>query len=429
MSSKTPAGDRIIEYRTDRIIAAGGRLREAYPMADKQPETMDSFSDLIDEQFDAFKKGFNPGEQVTGTVTDIGPDSVLLDLHAKQEGVLPRSEIEEKRGEPELAVGDTLTAYFVGMRDGAFLLSLSLAGAAVHQGLREAVEKEMPIEGTVKAEIKGGYEITVGGERAFCPYSQIDLHRKEPKDYIGRKMQFMVTEFDEEEKNIVLSHRELLERERRAAKEELIETLAEGDLRDGVVSRIADFGVFVDLGGIDGLVPLRELTWDRTAKPEDIVSVGEQVQVVVQSIDWEQNRISLSLRYAAGDPWEGAAVRYPAGTAARASVTKVTSFGAFAQLEPGVEGLIHISKLGSGQRIQHARSVLSEGQELDVEVESVDMERRRIALKPLARDEQQAEAETNVQSYLDRGRSSKGLGSLGDALEGLDLPGGGGDVD
>lgn len=346
-----------------------------------QNDSMDAFSELIDSQLKSYSQGFDPGEKVSGIVVDVGPEFVVIDLNAKREGIAARTEFQDENGEPTVAVGDDVTAYFVGMRDGAFLLSMSLSGAAAAQGLRDAAANDMPVEGLVKAEINGGYEITVEGQRAFCPYSQIDLRRKEPEEVLGTKLQFLVTEFDEEENNIVLSRRALLERERSEEREALKASLAEGDVREGVVVRIMDFGVFVDLGGIDGLIPLRELAWDRNTEPGDLLQEGEHVTVLVQRVDWEQERVTLSLRYAQGNPWDGVAVRYPVGTSLQARVTKLAAFGAFAELEPGVEGLIHISKLGTGRRLSHAREAVSEGDELDVQVESVDAEQQRIGLK------------------------------------------------
>jgi small subunit ribosomal protein S1 len=346
-----------------------------------QNESMDAFSELIDSQLESYSKGFDPGEKVSGVILDVGPEFVVVDLNAKREGIIARTEFADEDGVPSVAIGDDVTAYFVTMREGAFLLSTALSGVAAAQELRDAVANNMPVEGMVKAEINGGYEVTVDGRRAFCPYSQIDIRRKEPEEFLGKRLGFLVTEFDEEENNIVLSRRELLERERAEEREALKATLAEGDVREGVVARILDFGVFIDLGGIDGLIPARELAWERNIDPADIVQEGERVTVLVQKVDWEEERISLSLRYAQGNPWDRVAARYPVGTSLRATVTKLASFGAFAELEPGIEGLIHISNLGAGRRLSHAREAVAEDDELDVQVESVDVEQERIGLK------------------------------------------------
>ena len=350
-------------------------------MSDEQAFSMEDFSDLIDDQMDSYNQGFNPGETIDGIITVLGKEFIIIDLNAKREGIIEREELVDDNGELTVKVGDEISAYFVAMSDGAFLLSNNLAGAAAQQEINAAIKNDMPVEGTVKKEINGGYEINVGGDRAFCPYSQMDLYRKEASEFLEKKLQFMVTEYDAQDHNIVLSRRELLERERQVELEELKKSLEEGQVRDGVVTRIADFGAFVDLGGIDGLIPLHELTWDRKAKVEDIVQEGEKVKVVVLKIDWEENRISLSLRYAEGNPWDAVSIKYPVGSEVHVTITRLANYGAFAELEPGVEGLIHISKLGNGRRIAHAKEAVEVDQELDVIIESIDIDAQRIGLK------------------------------------------------
>ncbi len=374
-------------------------------MSDKHQESMEDFSALIDAQLSAYRRGFDPGERVQGTVTDIGPAFVVVDLNAKREGIVATDDLKDADGALTVAVGDGLTAYFVGMRDGAFLLSTSLSGAAAQQSLRDAVGQDLPVEGVVTAETKGGYEVSVGGERGFCPYSQIDVIRREAADYVGQRLQFLVTELDEQAHNVVLSRRNLIERERAASCELLRATLAEGDVRDGTVARITEFGVFVDLGGVDGLIPLRELAWARDTKPEDLVRVGDPVTVVVQRVDWEQNRVSLSLRQAAGNPWEGLASRHPVGATRRVKVTRLMDFGAFAEIEPGVEGLLHISRLGGGRRIQHPREAVAEGDEIDVQIDAIDPAQRRISLKPV----DTRATEPGAESRLEPGTHATGI--------------------
>lgn len=350
-------------------------------MSNEQAFSMDDFSDLINDQMDSYNKGFNPGESISGIITVLGNEFIIIDLNAKREGIIAREELLDENDKLTVKVGDEITAYFVAMSDGAFLLSKNLAGAAAQQEIRAAVENNMPVEGTVKKEINGGYEINVSGTRAFCPYSQMDLYRKEASEFLEKKLQFIVTEYDPQDHNIVLSRRELLEMERQAELEELKKSLEEGQVRDGVITRIADFGAFVDLGGIDGLIPLHELTWDRKAKVEDIVKEGEKVKVVVLKINWEENRISLSLRYAQGDPWDAVSIRYPIGSEVHVTITRLANYGAFAELEPGIEGLIHISKLGNGRRLSHAKEAVEVEQELDVIIESIDIDEHRIGLK------------------------------------------------
>lgn len=346
-------------------------------------ESMEDLSALIDAQLSGYNKGFSPGEKVTGVVVDIGPETIVVDLNAKREGCIETAAFTDAEGHVSVAVGETIDAYFVQIRDGAFWLATEFGGAAADQTLRRAFESKLPVEGFVKGEINGGYEVTVSGKRAFCPYSQMDLYRQENAEYVGHKFIFMVSEFEEEGHNAVVSRREFLEQERAEQSEALKAELAVGDLCEGKVVNIMPFGVFVDLGGVQGLVPLKELAWERDVKPEDVVSLGDTVGVVVQSIDWAKERLSLSLRYAKGDPWRDLATRYGIGSCLRVKVTRLMDFGAFAELEPGIEGLIHISKLGFGRRLQHAREAVSEGDELEVEIESVDSEQHRIGLKPV----------------------------------------------
>ncbi len=348
-----------------------------------QEPSMADFSEMIDAQLAGYRHGFNPGERVTGTIVELGESFVVLDIHAKREGIILRQELLGEDGEPTVAVGEAFDAYFVGVRDGAFLLSTRMTGAAAGTSVRAAAESGLPLEGLVKSECNGGYEITVAGQRAFCPFSQIALYKEEGAEYTGKRLSFIVTEYGEEGRNIVVSHRVLLEREREAEKQQLMETLKEGDLREGRVTKLMEFGVFVDIGGAEGLIPLRELSWDRDAKPEDVVKAGDSVGVVVQSIDWERDRISLSLRYAAGNPWDLAPEKYLIGGRHEVKVTKLMAFGAFAELEPGIEGLIHISKLGGGRRIHHAREAVAEGDLVEVQIETVDLDARRIGLSPV----------------------------------------------
>ncbi len=348
-----------------------------------QEPSMADFSDMIDAQLSEYRHGFNPGERVSGTVVEIGERFVVLDIKAKREGILAREELMDKEGELLVSVGSPLEAYFIALRDGAFLMSTRVSGAAYDTSLRDAAASGMPVEGLVKSEINGGYEITIGSNRAFCPYSQINIFREEGAEYVGQKFTFLVTEYAEEGRNIVLSRRALMEREREADREDLMESLKEGDLREGRVVKLMDFGVFVDLGGAEGLIPMRELSWERDVKAEDIVKPGDTVGVIVQSIDWEKNRISLSLRYASGNPWDNAAARYIVGSRHRVTITRLMAFGAFAELEPGVEGLLHVSKLGGGRRIHHAREVVAEGDQLEVQVESFDADAQRIGLSPV----------------------------------------------
>jgi small subunit ribosomal protein S1 len=348
--------------------------------------SMADFESLLNAQLGKYRSGFNPGDRVRGTVTNITGAHVILDVNAKREGLVPTSDMTRGDGSLRCAVGDTVDVIFAGMQDGAFLFSGSIASKPViDRTLADAYAQQMPVEGLVEKEINGGYEVKVAGRRGFCPFSQISLFRQEGAEYIGNKFLFLVTEYGEDERgeNVILSRRELLEKEREAKRQELVEELYVGMVATGKVTRMVEFGVFVDLGGVEGLIPLKEIAWARDVKPEDVVRVGDTVDVQIKDLDWERDRISLSLRGAQGDPWNDAVAAFPQGTTFVGKITKLERFGAFAQLVPGVEGLIPISKLGGGRRIMSAREAVSEGQELLLKVESVDLERRRFSLSPV----------------------------------------------
>lgn len=354
-------------------------------MSDKKVSMAD-FESLLNEQLSNYRKGFNPGDKVRGTVSNITSQYVVLDVNAKREGLVPIADMTNEDGSLRCAVGASVEVTFAGMQNGTFLFSgRSGSKQLIDRSLSDAFERQLPVEGLVEKEINGGYEVTVSGKRAFCPFSQISLFRQEGAEYIGQKFNFLISEYGEDDRgtNVIVSRRTLLEKERESQRQELIEDLQVGMVASGTVSNIVEFGVFVDLGGVEGLIPLKEIAWARDVKPEDVVKVGDKVEVQIKDIDWDRNRISLSLRGAQGDPWNDAVNRFPQGTTFMGKITKLEKFGAFAQLIPGVEGLIPIGKLGGGRRLMSAREAVTEGQEILLQVDSVDLERRRFSLRPV----------------------------------------------
>ena len=348
--------------------------------------SMADFESLMSAQLSSYRKGFNPGDRVRGTVSNITNQYVILDVSAKREGLVPIADMTNEDGTLRCKIGDSVEVIFAGMQNGTFLFSGSVgAKQVIDRTLADAYARQMPVEGLVEKEINGGYEVTVSGKRAFCPFSQISLFRQEGAEYIGHKFNFLISEYGEDDRgtNVIVSRRTLLEKEREAQRQELIEDLHVGMVATGTVTRIVEFGVFVDLGGAEGLIPLKEIAWARDIKPEDVVKTGDKVDVQIKDIDWDRNRISLSLRGAQGDPWADAVSRFPQGTTFMGKITKLEKFGAFAQLIPGVEGLIPIGKLGGGRRLMSAREAVTEGQELLLQVDSVDIERRRFSLRPV----------------------------------------------
>jgi small subunit ribosomal protein S1 len=340
----------------------------------------DAFGDMLDSRSGDFRKGFDPGERIRGIVSAIDEYTVFVDIGARSEGLLSIEEVRDKQGALTVEEGQEVAVFFANERNGEIHLTTKISGDSGAAEILDAYEAGIPVEGKVEEEVKGGFRVSVGSHRGFCPFSQMDTHSLDAGVYIGQKFLFEIAECDERLRNLVLNRRRLLEKRAEEQKKELRETLEPGMVVEGTVRNIVDFGVFVDIGGMDGLVPLGELAWGRKVDPEDVVKIGDTVSVMVRDIDWDRERIALSLRYAEGNPWDTVGDKYVKGRHVLGTVVKLMPFGAFVELEPGIEGLLHISKIGGGRRINHPREELDEGQQLDVVVENVDIERERISL-------------------------------------------------
>jgi small subunit ribosomal protein S1 len=291
--------------------------------------------------------------------------------------------LTNKDGSCSVQAGDEIDAYYVTVRDGVRRMTTLVNGysAATLGALRDAFDAGVAVTGTVKREVKGGFEVSVGEVRCFCPFSQIDLKGgREGGLFLGRTFPFKVLEYEENGKNVILSRRVLLEEERRAKVDKLKESLSVGADITATVRSIQNFGTFVDLGGVDGLIPASEVSWDRSKRPEDVLSVGQEVTVRIIALDWDRNRLTLSLKALEPDPWNGVAERYPVDSRVNGTIVRLAPFGVFVRLEPGVEGLVHISNLGAGRRINHPREVAETGREVEVYVLGVDPGSRKISL-------------------------------------------------
>lgn len=275
-----------------------------------------------------------------------------------------------------------MQVYLLSNRNGELIFTARLGGHGSRE-LEEAFQAGIPVQGTVSTEVKGGFSVMVAGQRCFCPYSQMDIRRVESADeYLNKTLSFRVMEYSNRGRNILVSARAVLEEERQRQREKLVQELQVGMQVAGVVSSIRDFGAFVDLGGVDGLIPIGELAWGQTERVSDVLSRGDKVQVVIKALDWERDRISLSLRDTLPNPWDAVQSAYPVGSRHQGRVVRLAPFGAFVSLEPGVDGLVHISRLGAGCKLHHPREALELGQELSVQVEGVDLAQRRISLAP-----------------------------------------------
>jgi small subunit ribosomal protein S1 len=344
-----------------------------------------SFADLFQESSAKALRHLEPGQKITATIVGIAGNSIFLDVSGKNEGVLDREELVNKDGELSAAVGDQVDVYFLKSAGGAQIFTIKIGGGKNGAHLEEAWRNGIPVEGLVKEEIKGGFDITLGGSvRAFCPYSQMGIHRVDDAGatYTGRTMTFLITRFEENGRNIVVSARALIEQEREQQKEALQASLTEGATVQGTITSIRDFGAFVDIGGVDGMIPISEIGWSRVEDIKEHLAIGQEVTAVIKKLDWQAGRITLSLKETLANPWDAVRDSFAEGSIHTGTVARLTTFGAFVTLAPGVDGLIHISRLGGGRRIHHPREALEEGQEVEVKVEGVDNETRKISLAP-----------------------------------------------
>ena len=387
----------------------------------------ENFADLFKDA-DISKKQLTPGQKIQAVVVDISQDFIFLDVGGKSEGFIDRKELENETGSVTVAPGDTLEVYFLSSARNEMLFTTKIGGGSTSRAhLEEAYRSSIPLEGFVKKEIKGGFEVTVAGNvRTFCPFSQMDIKRiSDTEDYIGQHMLFKIAEYKENGRNIILSRRIILEEKREEKRELLKEKLQEGMSVKGTITSIQKFGAFVYIDGIEGLIPISEIGWSQTKDIREVLTEGQDVEVVVMKLDWENNRFAFSLKQALPDPWEGISQKLPVGSIHSGTVVRLTKFGAFVKLAEGIDGLIHISKLGGGRRINHPKEVLEEGQTLEVKIEDVNAEEKRLSLT-LVNDEPVQDTEDldkteAYHEYLQKSAPFTGkkdsLGTFGDILQ------------
>lgn len=332
------------------------------------------------------------GQKVSGRIVQITGERAFLDLGGKGEGMIELGELRDKSGDLLVAVGETIDA-FVLSTSGGIILTKALTKGAQREFLQEACRGGIPVEGSVVAVNKGGFEVDLGGgARGFCPVSQIDVrYVEDPSAFVGQRLTFRVCEI--RERDAILSRRALLEAEQAARAEALREKVVPGAQFDGVVTGLRDFGAFVDLGGIEGMVHVSELSFGRIAHPSEVLEVGQKVRVEVLRADPPQEegrghgRIALSMKALMADPWSAGTASLKEGDRVSGVIVRLQPFGAFVELMPGVDGLIHISALGAQRRIAHPREIVSEGERVDCAIESIDVQARRIALRRLTGDD------------------------------------------
>ena len=376
-------------------------------MSEIQNSSIFSLGDVSDEELNSLIDGtitdFDEGDLVTGTVVKIEHDEVLLDIGFKSEGVIPARELTIRKDvNPEdlVSLGDTIEALVLQKEDKEGRLILSKKRAEYERAWKAVEEKfkaGVNVEGEVIEVVKGGLILDIG-LRGFLPASLVDLRRvKDLSAFMGERIESRVIEMDRNRNNVVLSRRVVLEAARKAERSEILDKLKPGMKLKGTVSSIVDFGAFVDLGGIDGLIHISELSWNHVNQPSEVVKVGQEVEVQVLDVDLNRERISLGLKQTTEDPWRALIKKYPIGAIIEGKVTKLVTFGAFVDLGDGVEGLVHISEM-SKQHVDAPAQVCKVGDTVQVKVMEVDLERRRISLsmkaaaETLGQDDEAAEA-------------------------------------
>jgi small subunit ribosomal protein S1 len=354
----------------------------------------DENSEEKEQSFAAMLEAYSPGadadmgvgDKISGKIVSIGRDSVFVDTGTKIDGVVDKAELLDENGEITLAEGDMLELYVVALSDEEIKLSKALSGIGGLNMLKEAYEKAAPVEGKISETCKGGVRVEVLQRKAFCPVSQIDINYVEnPSDYVGQTFNFLITTFEENGRNIVLSRRSLLAHEQEKARKEFYQTLAVGTTMDGTVTRIMPYGAFVQLSlGVEGMVHISEMNWSKSAKPESLVNVADTVRVKVIGIEPDQKpgllKISLSMKQLTEDPWNSAGEQFREGDKIQGTVTRCANFGAFVELSPGIEGLVHISEMSYEKRVLKPEDVVTSGETVSVMIKEVDLEKRRLSL-------------------------------------------------
>lgn len=375
------------------------------------------------------------GDVVSGRVVAIGRTSAFVTVGAKGEAEIDLAEFRDPTtGAVTLKVGDRIEGSVVddGRASGSIVLKQTFGrGAHLPADLEQALAHGIAVEGVVTGENKGGFEVQIGGVRAFCPGSQIDLRRGERRpaaEYVGQRLRFRVTKIDAGGRNVVLSRRELLEEEANERAAETWKRLAVGAVVSGTVTSLRDFGAFVDLGGVEGLIHITELGYGRVGHPSDVLNEGQTVEVQVIKIDAPERaggrgQVGLSLKALAADPWDTVAQKFPVGATVRGIVRRLEPFGAFVEIAPGLDGLVHVSKLVLGRRISHPRQAVNAGDAVEVTILAVDTKQRRVSLSMVenarvAQDAAAARDRSDEQALLAKENTSRSMGSFADLLAG-----------
>ncbi|MBU1171122.1 MAG: 30S ribosomal protein S1 [Proteobacteria bacterium] len=353
---------------------------------DKVENQEESFAELFEQYSAGLNQDINQGDRIKGTIISIGTSSVYVDTGTKSDGVVDKMELLDKNGECPYKAGDKIELYVISVTESEVILSKALSGSGDDMVLLDAFKSRTPVEGKVKEVIKGGFHIDISGKRAFCPVSQIDVtYVEKPETYLGESGTFFITRYEEKGRNIVVSRREYLQIDIDKKKKQFFKELKADDIREARITKIMPYGAFAELiPGVEGMIHISELSWTRVEKAEEAVSPKDVVMVKVLSIKESEGdkdpKISLSIKQTATDPWDLAGTRFHAGDQLTGTVMRCAPFGAFVEIAPGTEGLVHVSEMSYTKRILKPEDAVSVGDVVQVVVKDIDTSKKRISL-------------------------------------------------
>jgi small subunit ribosomal protein S1 len=354
---------------------------EELPAEDAEP----SFADLLESYSSKITRNIEVGHKISGRIISIGKDSVFLDTGTQIDGVANRADLLNSKGAFPYAIGDIVELYVVSVKEDEILLSKAISGSVDNTLLNEAYHNQIPVNGKVIEQCKGGFHVDIHQTRAFCPVSQMDIsYIENPETYIDQSFDFLILQFEERGRNIVVSRRELLKQDMENKKELFLKTLSVGAVFTGRVSRVMPYGAFVELiPGLSGLVPISEISWSHIEKPEDVLKADDTPQLVVISIQPRQDgdpKIALSIKQVLDNPWSHIKDQFHVGDRVKGRITRLAPFGAFVELAPGIDGLVHLSEISYTQRVNRPEDFLHPGQEVYVLIKEIDLLKKRISL-------------------------------------------------
>lgn len=343
-----------------------------------------------------------PGQEIETTIVQISGDTVFIDLNAKSEGVIPCAEFTDTEGNISVKAGDKIKAFYLGEKNGENRFTTKISGQSADDSMLEnAFKNHIPVEGHVEKEIKGGFEVSVGATRAFCPYSQMGFRQKEEASFfIGKTLSFIIQEYKDGGKKLVVSNRKVQEEEHQNQLSGLSKKIAVGSIVTGTVKTLQSFGAFVDIDGFQALLPISEISLDRVSDISKVLEPGQEITAKVISTDWSKERVSISMKTLLKNPWETVGKRFSKGQKIDGKICRITDFGVFINLEPGIDGLAHISTLGV-DRNTNLKKKFSIGQEMSVVIKEIDSENHRISLVPSTSTEQDEEASEYFSTHND----------------------------